>query len=54
MQEAGLQPDEVSYNAVIGACAKKGEAARAEGWLSKMQEAGLEVAWAAEAMAAWS
>ena len=42
MQDAGLQPDVISFSAVIDACAKQGEAAKAEEWLSKMQAAGLQ------------
>ncbi len=30
------------YNAMIGACAKKGESTKAEGWLLAMQTAGLQ------------
>merc|ERR1712032_1815240 len=42
IQDAGLQPDAISYNSVIHSCAKQGDITRAELWLMKMHEAGVK------------
>ena len=41
MREAGLRPDEESYNSMINACAKEGDVQQAEHWFRQMCGAGL-------------
>ena len=41
MKQWGVSPDEHSYNGVIDACARAGEAQNAEAWLGRMLEEGL-------------
>jgi pentatricopeptide repeat protein len=42
MIDAGIKGDVISYTAIIDACAKAGNIARAEAWLQKMLDAGVE------------
>ena len=37
-----MKPDEVTYNSVINACARKSEAKQAEQWLERMCKAGMK------------
>merc|ERR1719235_1013635 len=37
MLEDGVEPNVITFNAVISACAKKGQGNRAESWLGKMK-----------------
>merc|ERR1719161_2278875 len=37
MLEDGVEPNVITFNAVIAACAKKGQGRRAENWLEKMK-----------------
>merc|ERR1719389_1560496 len=37
MLEDGVEPNVITFNAVIAACAKKGQGRRAEDWLEKMK-----------------
>ena len=39
MLECGVEPNEITFNAVICACAKAGNGSRAEEWLEKMKSA---------------
>merc|ERR1719171_2991963 len=39
MLEDGIEPNVITFNAVIAACAKKGQGRRAETWLDKMKRA---------------
>merc|ERR1719311_670086 len=39
MLEDGIEPNVITFNAVISACAKKGHGRRAENWLDKMKRA---------------
>merc|ERR1719281_1500839 len=39
MLEDGVEPNVITFNAVIAACAKKGQGRRAENWLEKMKMA---------------
>ena len=41
MLDDGVKGDVVSYSSVINACAKAGEAGRAEGWLQRMFDDGV-------------
>ena len=41
MPSMGVEPDVMSYNAVIDACARSGDVGRAERWLEQMGAAGL-------------
>merc|ERR1719464_1880801 len=41
MEEVGLEPNLVSYNTVINACAILGEASKAVTWLACMTEKGI-------------
>ena len=42
MQDAGVEPDAVTYASVIHACAQNGDVQGAATWLTRMQDAGLQ------------
>merc|ERR1719217_1189547 len=42
MLEAGVEPNVITFNAVIAACAKAGNGQRCEHWLEKMRHAGVQ------------
>ena len=42
MIACGVEPNVVSYNSLIYACGKKGQAATAERWVTEMEERGIE------------
>merc|ERR1719217_1905478 len=42
MLEAGVEPNVITFNAVIAACAKAGNGQRCEHWLDKMRRAGVQ------------
>merc|ERR1719333_2003797 len=41
MLESGVEPNTITFNAVISACAKVGDGRRAIEWLAKMKAAGI-------------
>merc|ERR1719169_31264 len=41
MLEAGVEPNVITFNAVVAACAKAGHGERCEQWIEKMQRAGI-------------
>merc|ERR1719506_1510913 len=41
MLESGVEPNTITFNAVISACAKVGDGRRACEWLAKMKAAGI-------------
>ena len=42
MAEAGIDPNVNSYTVLIDACAKSGEVARAENWVTRMEDNGVQ------------
>merc|ERR1719217_1825139 len=42
MLEAGVEPNVITFNAVMAACAKAGDGKRCEQWLEKMRCAGVQ------------
>merc|ERR1719301_409836 len=42
MLETGVEPNVITFNAVIAACAKAGNGKRCEEWLEKMRRAGVQ------------
>merc|ERR1719213_574086 len=42
MLEAGVQPNVITFNAVVSACAKAGEGPRCEQWIEKMSRAKIK------------
>merc|ERR1719301_83508 len=42
MLETGVEPNVITFNSVIAACAKAGNGKRCEEWLEKMRRAGVQ------------
>ena len=43
MKDRGIEPDAVSYNSLINACAQGGQVDEAVKWLQVMQDHGIEL-----------